>query len=490
MKLLGLCLSDHDANISYYDGSTVHYYKLERDTGVKHDIWYNMYDWRETIQRVWGVDYRDVDDIAVIVSPQIFNLPSYSDFYPYEEYDLFPGRIVDRLDHYYAHYMSGDMLYPCDTHIVVDGCDDVFKYCWSVIKQGQLIDRATVSENGSIGLSMVEAGYRLGLQGMNHDISGKLMALQSYGQLDEGFYEQLKAYDIYQVKEIFNIEHWYTYCEDSNIANHSLLNWIATVHQRVGDVLEDMFARHADTFSRICYTGGVAQNIIWNTRLKEKYPNLFIPPHCGDEGLSLGCLEHLRRKHELKPFDLSEFPFIQSDQGYAPPSAETIKEMASLLAQGKTVAWYYGQGEIGPRALGHRSILMNPLVPDAKKIVNEIKQREGFRPFGASVLKEHKHKYFDQSYDDPYMLYTAVVKDKSLESITHIDGTARVQTVYTGEFRTLLEEFYKLTGCAVLLNTSLNINKEPIAGHRYQAIELYDTGAVDALAIGNLLLKD
>ena len=191
---------------------------------------------------------------------------------------------------------------------------------------------------------------------------------------------------------------------------------------------------------------------------------------------------------QLPPFDLSSFPFMQSDE--APKQAITpsnIQKVAKILAAGKTVAWYQGHGEIGPRALGNRSILLDPRVPYGKNLMNRIKNREYYRPFGASILAEYAKEYFDLDFENPYMLYVGNTLTPGLASITHVDGTCRVQTVNknAGAFRLLLEEFHKLTACPVLINTSLNVSGKPIAGHMKDALTEFKDKAIDLLVVGN-----
>jgi carbamoyltransferase len=134
---------------------------------------------------------------------------------------------------------------------------------------------------------------------------------------------------------------------------------------------------------------------------------------------------------------------------------------------------------------------MDPRIANGKERINQIKKRENFRPFGASMLAEHSNNLFEIDIDDPYMLYTYKVKDENLKSITHIDGTCRVQCVTNSNpsFKKLLEKFYKLTSCPVLLNTSLNVNGRPIAGNLADAIELFESSEIDCLIIGNKLYK-
>jgi carbamoyltransferase len=175
----------------------------------------------------------------------------------------------------------------------------------------------------------------------------------------------------------------------------------------------------------------------------------------------------------------------QNDYAPEEPSMETISKAARYLANGKVVGWYQGHGEIGPRALGNRSILFDPRIDNGRDIVNAIKNREEFRPFGASCLGPYTTGLFQIENKDPYMLYTSKVLGK-LPSITHVDGTCRLQTVdEPGPFKRLLEEFLTLTGCPVLLNTSLNLAGKPIAGHPDDARELFRTTSIDVMVIGN-----
>lgn len=157
-----------------------------------------------------------------------------------------------------------------------------------------------------------------------------------------------------------------------------------------------------------------------------------------------------------------------------------------MLAQGRLVGWYQGQGEIGPRALGHRSLLMDPRLPHGKALLNRVKQREPYRPFGASVLREHHAQYFD-GQPDAFMLQACQVRGAELPAITHVDGSSRVQAVLPehGVFHALLARFHELTGCPVLANTSLNLAGRPLAAYPENAVQLFHEAPVDALVVGD-----
>ena len=145
------------------------------------------------------------------------------------------------------------------------------------------------------------------------------------------------------------------------------------------------------------------------------------------------------------------------------PSKSTIKQTAERLARGEIVGWYQGHGEVGPRALGNRSILMNPSIPNGKDIINsKVKHREFFRPFGASVLADKAHKYFDFPHPSPYMLYVMDMIDTELyPPVTHADGTCRAQTVSQDleVYYSLIEEFESLTGIPTVSYTHLRAHE-------------------------------
>jgi carbamoyltransferase len=496
-KLLSLRLCSHDSNISYYDGINFYYYKSERNFQIKHHAFNNLWQWRDVIKNVWNIDYKDIDEIAIIFEPETHNLPK-SDIFPAIEYDLFPAHCkVWKIDHHFAHALSGWMLYDHEPSIsiVIDGCGDSYSDIhWSVFKNSQLLNRGDFKKSDSIGRLMVDLGDFLGIKRSDLappsdglDTAGKVMSLQSYGKVDLNFLKILDRFNFYTIDHIFHLPYWINYKEDERLAQHTSLDWASTVHHKVGLSIVDFFDEYCGKNDQIFYSGGVAQNIVWNTQIKNNFKNLIIAPHCGDEGLSLGGIEWLRKKNNLPKIKVEKFPYLQSDLSCEFPTTNTIKKAAKILSEGKILAWYQENGEIGPRALGNRSILMDPRIIDGKNKINKIKKRENYRPFGCSVLEQYKENYFDMKFTDPYMHYTAVVTDKHLTSITHVDNTSRVQTVTekNGIFFLLLTEFYEITNCAVLLNTSLNVNGKPIVGHPSDILDFFKSSNIDCLIIGN-----
>lgn len=174
--------------------------------------------------------------------------------------------------------------------------------------------------------------------------------------------------------------------------------------------------------------------------------------------------------------------------------ADLAERVAHLLNDGRIVGWFQGGGEFGPRALGGHSILADPRDPRMHERLNEsVKHRQWFRPYAPAVLLEHLTEWFELSAPSPYMLLVAAVradKRERVPAIVHADGTARVQTVApgAGPFRVLLEKWHALTSVPILLNTSFNDHGEPIVETPLDAYQCFATTAIDALAIGPLLV--
>jgi len=267
----------------------------------------------------------------------------------------------------------------------------------------------------------------------------------------------------------------------------------------------------------VCFSGGVALNAVANAALlnTEKIKNLYLEPAAGDNGLALGCayygwmqvLNKAKVAHNGntcfgKHYASAEIQQAVENSGlsfkaYAPENEnDLIRQAANLLARGKTVAWFQEGAEFGPRALGHRSILAHPGIPGLKDHINKhIKFREDFRPFAPSVLPEYTQIYFENGRPSPYMILVDQTKAQyrdQLGNITHVDGTARVQTVdasWNKRFASLLEEFRILSGLPILLNTSFNKKGMPIVETPGEAIALFTETALDVLIMGNIILQ-
>ena len=266
----------------------------------------------------------------------------------------------------------------------------------------------------------------------------------------------------------------------------------------------------------VCLTGGTFLNINANTKIVQKFKNrkFHITPFVSDCGLSYGAaafgsslwndvkvppdLAFLGRRY-LTPRELPTHEVFANMDGGVGGSWSQVKEeeldlkkVAEYLEDGKIVAWYRGRSEFGPRALGNRSILMSPKYKENKNILNEkVKHREEWRPFAGVILEDHLQDYFEEGIVSPYMLYSQTVKEDKrdkIPAITHVDNTCRIQTVDSGFLSLLLEEYYKISGVPVLLNTSFNDNGKPIVETPEDAIDAFLNMNIDYLVMNNTII--
>ena len=227
------------------------------------------------------------------------------------------------------------------------------------------------------------------------------------------------------------------------------------------EIIEIMYrARKYSNY--LCYGGGVALNCVANTRVHYMFDKVWILPNPGDAGSSLGAAAAYLNK-PLKWID----PYLGTDI----KRDVNVKEVVSYLIDNSYCGIANGRAEFGPRALGNRSLIADPR-KDIKDTVNQIKRRQKFRPFAPAILEEFADEYFEGPMNE-YMQYVAKAKHDH-KSVTHVDGTARVQVVKKdckSVIRPILEEWYEQTKCPMLLNTSLNIKGKPMVDNLRQAKE-------------------
>lgn len=271
--------------------------------------------------------------------------------------------------------------------------------------------------------------------------------------------------------------------------------------------------RHAHDrtgMGRLCMGGGVALNGVANARLLREGPfeEVYVPASPGDGGSAAGCAQWAHGLLSGAPAPPSPSPYLGrsfSDGQILSrlealgarcrrPAGGPAAEAARILASGGVLGWFQGRAEWGPRALGNRSILADPRRAQMKDIINsKIKRREGFRPFAPSVLEERASEYFELDGPSPYMsLVVRVRKPGAIPAVTHVDGTARVQTVSAGQngpYHELISEFFRITGVPVLLNTSMNVAGEPMADSPEDAYAVLAGTGMDALAAGSYLVE-
>lgn len=312
----------------------------------------------------------------------------------------------------------------------------------------------------------------------------------------------------------------------------------------IQEVTEEMVLRLAEEARRLtgsdnlCLAGGVALNCVANGRLQGAglFKELFIQPAAGDAGGALGAAyaahhiyfggekkvsqapDELRGSYLGPEFSETDILPVSRKYGILGRKMENVAaladETAKLIAEGNVIGWFQGRMEFGPRALGARSILADARRSDMQRKLNlSIKNREGFRPFAPAVLAEEAPHYFEMEGRSPYMLLVKEVKKErqtplpadyaswgwmeklyfqrsDLPAITHVDYSARVQTVdeqSQPRFRQLLQAFHRLTGCAVLINTSFNVRDEPIVNTPEDAFRCFQQTQMDYLVIGDFI---
>lgn len=262
----------------------------------------------------------------------------------------------------------------------------------------------------------------------------------------------------------------------------------------------------------LCMAGGVALNCVLNGVIREygNFKNIWVQPASGDAGTALGAalwVDTQKRKDDKKSFvmdhcywgpeysDEEVEKFLKWTKVPYRKLDHVAKETAALLADNKIIGWFQGRMEFGPRALGARSILASPIDAGMQAKLNEIKDREDFRPVAPVVLESDAPEWFENAGQSPFMLFVYCVRsDKAdrIPAVRHVDGTARIQTVNEKQhplYHDLLKEFKELTGVPVLVNTSFNTRGEPIVCTPRDAIECFWTSPFDALVINSFLLE-
>jgi carbamoyltransferase len=258
--------------------------------------------------------------------------------------------------------------------------------------------------------------------------------------------------------------------------------------------------------------GGVALNCVMNARIRDRSPfrQVWVQPAANDAGTALGAALWIdsrmrtsgQRRFEMThafwgpSFDDSEIEsFLNWTKVPYRRLTNVAAETAELLAQDKVIGWFQGRMEFGPRALGARSILASPLSAEMQAKLNEIKDREDFRPVAPVVLEELASEWFSGASASPFMLFVYDVlpsKADMIPAVRHVDGTARVQTInreQNASYYDLLKAFHQRTGVPVLVNTSFNTRGEPIVCTPRDAVECFWTSPLDALVIGSFLVE-
>lgn len=309
-------------------------------------------------------------------------------------------------------------------------------------------------------------------------------------------------------KELFGIDKR----RENSAITQSHMN-LAFAIQFVLEKIIKLLCSTLEGFSKnLCISGGTALNCSANGMLlkQSSFDAIYVPFSPGDAGAAIGAALFVYHSEEGKNDRVSnKSPYLgpmytdseikhaveknNQKYEYIHDFSKLCDITAKLISEGNIIGWFQDRMEFGPRALGNRSILADPRIHNMKdKINRKIKFRESFRPFAPIVLEEYSNDYFDLQIGSPYMMFTCTVKNNTLPAITHIDQSARVQTVnreMNPKIHMLLNSFYKAYGCPVLLNTSFNVMGEPIVCSPQDALSTFEKSGLDYCVIGNYLIK-
>ncbi len=421
------------------------------------------------------------------------------------------------VDHHLAHEASAFLAAPFDdcAVLVIDGRGERATTSFGEYRDGQYRRLHQIEMPHSLGLLYEAVTGHLGFLRSSDEY--KVMALASYGQ--PVFAEALSAQvrwegdggltvGEFDCRELFGPPRERgTPVEQRHVDIARSLQWV--LEERVLAMARWL---HQRTDARqLALAGGVALNCVMNARLRDEgpYRQVWVQPAAGDAGTSLGAALWIDRQQRpgspgcwrmmhafLGPeFDADEIvalltearlPFVRSD--------DVAGDTAALLADGKVIGWFQQRMEFGPRALGARSILASPLDAGMQARLNQLKDREDFRPVAPVVTEEAAADWFDGARDAPFMTFTFRVRAEraaQIPAVRHVDGSARVQTVSAQQnpaLHALLQAFAARTGVPVLVNTSFNTRGEPIVCTPRDALESFCSTPLDVLVMGPFIV--
>ena len=492
-KIFAVALNLHDHNT--YNG--VWHNQRERFTRFKHNLPYmaDSYAHQELLNtgdyklnNEFVKDYFKKQEGAVLgFSMTVGGIRMCKDILPKEVLDYKPTHLWDHyfkddiyfIDHHQAHatYAYINSGFEESDIVAIDGIGYKFR-CIFIDRNKQIIDLSKELPIGWLWNHMSK------LTGFGSLGASKLMGLVGYGSFSQYYYDVFETIFSGKITEKKQPMH-----KLINVEEYGREDLAFTLQKFTIDKIKEHIYP-LKTCDNLCLAGGVIYNGYLNEEFTKHYENVYIPPAVGDEGQALGVYQHAdyvlnKNKHKTETFAGREHEYIGN-------SIMNIEDVAQEIANGKIVGWFQGKSESGNRALGNRCILADPRNPKIKDIINHtIKKREDFRPFAPAVLEEHYQEYFDTNSPSPYMSRICKVKSDKVPGITHRDNTARIQTVnkqFNEKFYNLINEFYKITGIPMLLNTSFNCH-EPIVESPEDAIRTFKKTELDILVINNWIIR-
>ena len=499
MKIFSIAVNMHDHNT--YDGKFHH--QIDRYSRIKHNINYkNPSDpkfGREFFLNHFLPNYKKPDSILAFTASgsgqefvdDLFKEHVMNNFLMFRPRNLWDRCQTDTyyyIDHHQSHaaYAFLSSGFKDSDILAIDGRGWHYN-CIFVDRNGTITDLSSKISIGGLW-NLISQHIDLGFLG-----AGKVMGLAGFGKYDADVHMVI---DKYLENPIFRLPDG-TY----DIIKNAKKEDVAFTMQYVTIKRIQEFVYPLKSSDNICVAGGVAYNGYMNEELTKHYKLVHVPPAPGDEGQSIGTYMHadyvlnknVHRPNVYAGADHYVDPSIFEGLVWENKSIDLIStEVATAIANGKIVGWYQGKSESGNRALGNRSILADPRNPNIKDIINStIKLREDFRPFAPSVLEDHYKEFFDANQPSPFMSRIVRVKSDKIPGVTHIDGTSRIQTVSKAEnekYYNLINEFFKITGIPMLLNTSFNC-QEPIVETPQHAVNTFKKCGLDILVINDYIIK-
>jgi carbamoyltransferase len=524
----------HDAAaVLVIDGKVAAAIEEERINRIKHTDKFPINAIRFVLQQT-GTKLEDLDQICYYGLPNYFfdegSTLSLAEQIQEIARKVFGCEVDEKklyfVHHHLAHAVSTFYMSGFDRSLVlsIDGQGDGIS---GMVLNGegkklQVLEKYSV-EN-SLGIYYLNVIYILGYRQFDEY---KVMGLAPYGNpatyrdLFKTFYTLLPegrySIDLKKVKKCYLLTPRRGKDEPFNQIHKDIA---AALQESLEDIVMHILKHYQKKYNhtKLCLAGGVAHNCSMNGRILYSglFEDVFVHPASHDAGCALGAA--LYRYHELKPqetfFTLKHLywgtPIGENDsilktlEGWKDflhyEKVDNIaRKTAQLLAEGSVIGWVQGKSEFGPRALGNRSIVADPRPAENKDIINEmVKKREAYRPFAPSVLEEYVEDYYDIPSKHPrfpYMIFVVKVKQEVQEllgAVTHVDGTARIQSVSretNPRYWELIDEFRKITGIPIVLNTSFNNNAEPIVDSVTDAIVCFYTTKLNYLVIGDYLIR-
>lgn len=353
----------------------------------------------------------------------------------------------------------------------------------------------------SFAYDLAHAAYNCGSYRL--DSAGKLMALASFSSHGECTTVEERAikqilYDVRPPITDKNSFGWSPYL-NCGVTDPAFVEFAGKFSDALFGAYLEFATKHMTKQYPLLIAGGCGLNCDWNTKWRDSglFEEVFVPPVTNDAGSAIGTAIEAQykltgnAKIQWNVYSGLEFDWDQQADGLIESEAN-LREVAQMLARGNVIAWVSGRYEIGPRALGHRSLLASPFERSTRDRLNRIKYREAFRPVAPVCLIEDVAEHFGDSRSSPYMLYIYNTKSTCLQAVTHVDGSARVQTISATEDPSLYELlrcFKEQTGYGVLCNTSLNFHGKGFINRTSELLRFVHSRRIDAAVVNDKMYR-